>query len=857
MKKLSKLVSVLLAAVMLISVAGPMKETKAAGKPTFKVVSSSSSAKPGETITAELWLEPDSNLSAVVFNYTYDTDVYELIKRKTGPLIDTDERDGVNAYILNDPGSISFIIDFEEPDTEGGLIYTLQLKVKEDAFGEGYIGMDFRGAVITDDDGQEKTIAPEDTDAIDIIGVDENGNENGGKIQIDIDIESLTLNKNKAFTMNKGEEEILTVSATPEHALDGKTVNWTSSDKNVVTVDETGKVTAVGKGTATVTAKADDKTVSVDITVKVPMTSVELNKTSMELLKNQSEKLIVSYKPDDNTATDEEKKVTWASSDESVAKVAADGTVTGLKAGEATITAAVGALEPVSCVVTVTEVPLQSISLSQSEITLERGTTIENNVTVIYNPANTTDDRTVVWGSADSSIVEVKNGKLAAKAVGTTSLTARVGDKTAECKVTVIAPIKGISLDKAELTLYKNPTDTRTNTATLFVTLDPADTTDDTAVTWISSNPEVAAVEKGVVTATGVGEAEITAQVGTHKAICKVTVPRVALEYVTVTPEKTELQKGESIQASVLWGPADTTDDTMITWKSSDENIATVDTKGVITAGQTGGTATITVSVGEKTAACEIKVLSPLQEIVLSKNAIEVAKGAQSEQLTVSYIPGDTTDARDVIWTSSDESVATVEDGIVTAVGVGTATITATVGEKTAVCEVTVPEVPLENIEIDGKTPTELTVGESAELIVNYVPVNTTDTPELVYSSSDEKVLKIDENGMMSAIAEGKATITVKTADGKYKQTYTVTVKGKPVEKPENPEGNTDNQGGTNAENSTGSQSGNHTVSNTANTGAPKTGDTANVAALILAALVSMAAVTAVIVGRRKNVNKK
>lgn len=851
MKKLSKLVSVLLAAVMLIAMVGPIKEAQAAGKPTFKVVTSSSSVKPGETITAELWLEPNSNLTTLIVDFKFDVDTYEFVKGKKGDLcLEASAASVSDKDVDIAEGAVTIMLDFDdEAYNERGLIYTMTLKVKEDAAGVGELGADFQQGILVGSDGEEITIK-EPGDA-EVIVEDEDGNKNDGNIKIDIELESLVLNK-KAFTMNKGEEETLTAIGTPEKALVGKTVKWTSSDKNVVTVDEIGKVTAVGKGTATVTAKVDDKTASVDITVKVPLASIELNKASVELLKNQSEKLAVSYKPDDNTATDTEKKVTWTSSDESVAKVAADGTVTGLKAGQATITATVGTLEPVSCVVTVKEIPLQSISLSQSEITLERGTTIENNVSVIYNPTNTTDDTTVVWSSADSSIVEVKNGNLVAKAIGTTTLTATVGDKTAECRVTVIAPIKGISLDKAELTLYKNPTDTKTNTATLSVTLDPADTTDNTAVTWISSNPKVAAVENGVVTAVGVGEAEITAQVGTHKAICKVTVPRVALEYVTVTPKKAELQKGESIQASVFWGPTDTTDDTTIFWKSSDENIATVDEKGLITAGQTGGTATITVSVGEKTAICEIKVLSPLQEITLSKDAIEVAKGTQSEQLVVSYIPADTTDVRDVIWTSSDESVATVKDGIVTAVGVGTATITATVGDKTAVCEVTVPEVPLEGIAIDEETPTELTVGESAELIVNYVPGNTTDTPELVYSSSDEKVLKIDEDGMMTALAEGEATITVETADGKYKQTYTITVKAKPVVEPEKPGENTDNQGGANAGNHTGNQSGNHTTSNTTNNGAPKTGDTANVAALILAALVSLAMVMGIIVTRRK-----
>ena len=135
-------------------------------------------------------------------------------------------------------------------------------------------------------------------------------------------------------------------------------------------------------------------------------------------------------------------------------------------------------------------------------------------------------------------------------------------------------------------------------------------------------------------------------------------------------------------------------------------------------------------------------------------------KGDKSEALVVSYNPEDTTDDKTVTWSSENEDIATVEDGVVTAVGAGTTNITAKVGEFTATCEVTVV-VPLESISVkaDGATDS-LEVDDTVNLTVEYSPADTTVERDVTWTSSDDTVATVDENGTVTAVKGGTATIT-------------------------------------------------------------------------------------------------
>ena len=183
---------------------------------------------------------------------------------------------------------------------------------------------------------------------------------NGGTLTDDVTgtvnykVTGVSLDKTN-LNLNVGVEATLTPTITPDNATD-KSVEWKSDDTGVATVNENGKVTAVGLGTTTITVTTTDGdfkdicTVTVTEPPTVSVTSVTLDKTSLTLDVGGSSTLTATVKPDDAT----NKAVTWSSSNENVATVN-NGVVTAVGAGTATITAAAsdGSGKTATCEVTV------------------------------------------------------------------------------------------------------------------------------------------------------------------------------------------------------------------------------------------------------------------------------------------------------------------------------------------------------------------------------------------------------------------------------------------------------------------------------------------------------------------------
>lgn len=146
---------------------------------------------------------------------------------------------------------------------------------------------------------------------------------------VELDQTTLSIEPSKTVT--------LVATVKPDNATD-KTVNWSSSDSEIATVDNTGKVTAIKEGTATITAKAGEKTAECKVTVCIPVTSVELDKAELSLEQGKTATLIATVKPDNAT----DKTVTWTSSDTAIATVDNSGKVSAVEKGSATITAKSG-----------------------------------------------------------------------------------------------------------------------------------------------------------------------------------------------------------------------------------------------------------------------------------------------------------------------------------------------------------------------------------------------------------------------------------------------------------------------------------------------------------------------------------
>lgn len=299
------------------------------------------------------------------------------------------------------------------------------------------------------------------------------------------------------------------------------TIEWTSSDENVVTVDENGVVTAVGAGEADITASVKDADITSTMHIKVVITPTGVDAPdTLELYTNsESEKsLDAKIMPEDAT----EVKLAYISSDEGVATVDENGLVTAVADGKCTITAYIVADAPATAESATQEAVVTSEENVTSEATSDDG--------IAMMPEDLTD--------VDSAFGVVPDGM------------------KAETKVTVSTKVEKIELSETKGTLKVG------NSVTIKATVTPDEATDKT-VTWSSSDEKVATVDSnGKVTAVASGNAVITATSESNddvKADYDVTVTDKATSSSTGSNKGTTSSKGSTSSGSSWSGGSTST----------------------------------------------------------------------------------------------------------------------------------------------------------------------------------------------------------------------------------------------------------------------------------------------------------
>lgn len=230
-----------------------------------------------------------------------------------------------------------------------------------------------------------------------------------------------------------GESDILTATIFPEDTTN-KTIVWSSSNPEVAKVDQEGNVTAFSIGEAIVTATCGNVKATCRVTVNpIEATSIELDKTEIQLVIGESQKLEAMIVPEDTT----DKTLVWSSSDITVASVDSEGNVTAISVGEAIITATCGNVKT-TCKVKVNPISASSITIDKTEIQLTIGDSDILTATVF--PENTT-DKTIVWSSSNPEVATVdKDGHVIAISKGETTITVSCGNVSVSCYVKVVNP---------------------------------------------------------------------------------------------------------------------------------------------------------------------------------------------------------------------------------------------------------------------------------------------------------------------------------------------------------------------------------------------------------------------------------
>ena len=339
-------------------------------------------------------------------------------------------------------------------------------------------------------------------------------------------------------------------------------------------------------------------------------------------------------------------------------------------------------------------------------------------------------------------------------------------------------PVASIGLDKTSLELEEG------DTCRLIATVLPSNA-DDKTIIWTSDNTDVATVVDGLVTARAEGTATVTAKAGGFEAVCTVKVSKKAQSKIPVTSVTLNytsygLKAGENFTLSTIVLPANATD-REVKWTSSNEQVAVV-VNGKVTA-KVEGTATITATADGKSATCSVTVTKAaletvsVEEVVLDRSSLSL-KIDETQTITATIKPTDST-VREVNWSSSNEKVAVVVNGKVTAKGEGTATITATADGKSASCSVTVAKAEPEIIPVSGITlnseKLELEVGEKFTLTATVSPSNATD--KTVVWNSESQVTATVEDGLVTAKAVGETIISATAGDVTVECALTVKAK--------------------------------------------------------------------------------
>lgn len=466
------------------------------------------------------------------------------------------------------------------------------------------------------------------------------------------------------------------------------------------------------------------------------------------------------------------RSLSWKSSNEAVASVDGTGGVTGKVPGKVTVTATVeGQIGTAEVTVLAPPPPtVASVTVEPGSATLTSlGATRQFTATVRDANRNPIPGVQVAWTSSKNEFAEVNSSGLAtAVGNGTTTITAAVGSVRGTATLTVDQRVATVAVAPTSATLTEG--DTEDFDAAAF------DANGRRAAgaefRWSSSNTGVATVNSsGVATARQPGTASITASSEGQSGTAQVRVtarPPASVATVTVTPREAQVAIGQTVDldATAYDAAGNALTGRSLSWTSGNEAIASVDDRGGVT-GRVPGKVTITATVEGKIGTAEITVLAPppptVSRIVVEPGSATLVSLGDTRQFTATardangnVVPGVT-----VGWSSSRDGVAEVNsDGLATAVGNGTTTITASAGGVSGTATLNVDQ-RVTRVAVIPESAT-LTEGDTKDFDAAAYDANgrRVAAVEFRWDSSEDRVAVVDpSSGLVTARQAGRVNI--------------------------------------------------------------------------------------------------
>lgn len=597
-------------------------------------------------------------------------------------------------------------------------------------------------------------------------------------------------------TFRVGDSVQLKAIVSPENATN-KNVKWESQTPDIVKVDNSGKVTVVGKGEAIITCESEDKACKVTLnftTLDKEDESVKVSKISVPELEKEisvgDEKQLVAVISPENATN---KNVTWNSSDKSIAEVSSTGKLTVKKVGKVDITVSATDGSGVKAIyhLTIPEktvtVPTTNIDIVGMKNDLAVGDSVQ--LEAIVKPTNAT-NKNVLWSSSNTSVATITNtGLLRIVGTGEVTITCRSQDGFSGQTMTFTINKTDHNIKITKISLSGIPQYTYVgDTYKIIPTITPENATNK-SVTWSSSDESIATIDKnGNFKALKAGTVKITCKAADGSlanSVATITVnpktsDNVFATSIDIDPITTDdiPPIGESFKLNATITPSNVTNKNII-WKSNNESVATVDANGNVTILK-AGTVRISAISGDRRCEAYVEITIPenseseikVTDIDFTNAPTTAPSVGDSFKLEYTISPSNATN-KNVIWTSSNPSVATVDnEGNVEVVGKGTTTITCKAEGSNAYKSITFTtassSVGVENIELSG-FPTifdSRVIGQQFQLEAKVIPESL--PQDVIWSSDNESVATVDENGLLTIVGFGTVNIRCSTPDGSY-----------------------------------------------------------------------------------------
>jgi len=492
-------------------------------------------------------------------------------------------------------------------------------------------------------------------------------------------------------------------------------VMWSTSDLTIASVNGTGMPTALKGGSVTVTASMGAVSGTGAVVVSAPsLSSIAITPAVFSIASGQTKQLSAKGIYSDGTTQNVSSQVTWNSLTAGYATVGSTGLVSGVSAGNSTITATLGSTTG-SAVATVTAAQLQSIVVTPATASIATGQTQNFAANGIFSDGSSTDmTDSVAWSSSAPKFATVDaTGLATGVGAGAATITATSGTVSGTAALTVTTAVLAevdISPDaqtiptggQVQLTLTGTYSDSTTQTLT--------------NVAWSSSDPSFASVDPASGNVTGVANSNgypitITATSDGLSDTTTVFVTAAVMESLAITPATDSIASGTSEQYSVNANYSDGSIQPLnagLSWISSPASIAGVDANGLAT-GIAPGQATITVSYASMTGSAVLTVTpATLTSIVVTPVLDEVGVNGNVQFTATGVFTDNSTQdlTAQVSWGSSAANIALINDaGLATGLSLGTTTITATYGSLSGSTTLTVATSTLVSITIAPANP--------------------------------------------------------------------------------------------------------------------------------------------------------